>query len=78
VLQMNGKPVLGEEPLKAGDIIKYSTPQQAIIFSDLFKYIDFHPSPPAGKSRLIMQINGQAAEFTSIINNGDAIILDWE
>jgi cell division protein FtsA len=78
VLQMNGKPVLGEEPLKAGDIIKYSTPQQAIIFSDLFKYIDFQPSPPAGKSRLIMQINGQAAEFTSIINNGDAIILDWE
>ncbi len=77
-LRLNGQPAYGDEPLQAGDQLEYISSQQQLIFSDLFKYLDFKPAPPPGKSRLSMQINSQPAEFTSPIGFGDSIILDWE
>ncbi|MDN5348339.1 MAG: hypothetical protein PWP65_1903 [Clostridia bacterium] len=49
-----------------------------VLFTDLFKYLDFTPTPPPGKKRLVMELNGQAAEFTSPLKNGDRVTLMWE
>ncbi len=77
-LRLNGRPAYGDEPLQDGDRLEYISAHRQLIFSDLFKYLDFKPAPPPGKSRLVMQINGRPAEFTSPINTGDSITLDWE
>ncbi|HWJ02335.1 MAG TPA: cell division protein FtsA [Verrucomicrobiae bacterium] len=76
-LKNNGKTVYGDELLQDGDQLEYVQSQQQIIFSDLFKYLDFKPSPPEGKSRLVMEVNGAPAEFTTIITTGDSITLEW-
>ena len=77
-LRLNGKPAYGDELLSDGDQIEYATPDQDLIFTDLFRYLDFQPSPPPGKSRLKMLINGQPASFMSPIKTGDEILLEWE
>jgi hypothetical protein len=35
-------------------------------------------SPPPGKSRLLMRLNGEPAEFTTLLQHGDVAELIWE
>ncbi|HBT48102.1 MAG TPA: hypothetical protein DEA73_09565 [Peptococcaceae bacterium] len=47
------------------------------IFADLFAYLDIGSTPPPGKKTLRMEINNRPAEFTSSLEDGDEIILEW-
>lgn len=49
----------------------------SVIFSDIFKYIDFPSTPPSGKKTLVMQVNGAAAAFTTPLQAGDRVTLTW-
>ncbi|WP_084665707.1 cell division FtsA domain-containing protein [Thermanaeromonas toyohensis] len=48
-----------------------------VIFADLFTYLDMEPTPPPGKKSLKMEVNGQPAEFTTPLKEGDRVILEW-
>lgn len=48
------------------------------LFNQIFRYIDFPRTPPPGKKKLVMEINGEPAGFTSIIKQGDVLKLQWE
>ncbi|GFN23583.1 cell division FtsA domain-containing protein [Thermanaeromonas sp. C210] len=64
-IKLNGKEV--ELPLGTSQAI----------FADLFTYLDIGSTPPAGKKTLRMEINNRPAEFTSPLEDGDEIILEW-
>ena len=48
------------------------------ILTDMFNYIDFNPNPPTSSSKLLMQVNGQKAQFTTVLKDGDDVMLCWQ
>lgn len=52
--------------------------QESPIFAQLLAHVGIALSPPPGKSRLAMVLNGGAAEFTTPIKDGDIVELSWE
>lgn len=59
-----------------GREIKISQDDREIIMADILDYIDFDRSKING--RLIIEVNDQEANFASVLNPGDSIILKWE
>lgn len=57
--------------------INYSFKKEPILI-DIFPIIDFPSTPPVGFSRLEITLNGQPAEFTSPLKDGDIIKLNWK
>lgn len=48
-----------------------------VIFADLFTYLEVEATPPPGKKTLRMEVNGQPAEFTTPLKEGDQVVLEW-
>ncbi len=48
------------------------------ILTDMFNYIDFNPSPPTSSSKLLMLVNGQKAQFTTVLKDEDDVVLRWQ
>lgn len=46
-----------------------------IVFADLFNYLDFPKIPPTGCKKLVMEVNGQPAQFITPLKNNDDITL---
>lgn len=77
---VNQKPANRHTTIKGGDHLDYqvaSTLKKPILI-DVFNEINFSPRPPAGKTRLIIKVNGQEKEYTYILKNGDDVELGWE
>lgn len=49
-----------------------------LILTDIFTKISFSLLPPGSGARLEMSVNGYPAEFTTPINSGDRIALEWK
>jgi cell division protein FtsA len=73
-LSLNGKPAELSTPVPSGSNIEYSfTEQPAPMLSAVLLAVNFDPRTlPAGK-RVDTLINGQHAEYTAPVKNGDAI-----
>lgn len=56
--------------------IKINHDREKLIFVDVFNYIDFDLSKPKGI--IVLKVNGQKAEFTRELENGDSIEIYWE
>ncbi|MDN5344470.1 MAG: hypothetical protein PWQ18_581 [Clostridia bacterium] len=49
-----------------------------VLFTDVFNYLDFPATPPSGRKKLVMEVNGQPAEFTTPLAEGDRVTLRWD
>lgn len=63
-IQYNGAPLTIE------------TPKKALIFVDLFDYVDFDRSDVQG--RLVLTHNGRPADYTANVRSGDEIWVYWD
>ncbi|NWO25061.1 pilus assembly protein PilM [Peptostreptococcaceae bacterium oral taxon 081] len=59
-----------------GSMITIKSKRDKILFIDIFDNIDFDRSKPKGN--LIMKHNGNTAELTSELRNGDRVEIFWE
>ena len=49
-----------------------------LMLLDIFKAIDFSPTPPIDKNKLVLKINNENATYTSYIKNGDKVEIFWD
>lgn len=49
-----------------------------VLFTDIFNYLDFPLTPPPGRKKLVMEVNGHPAEFTTPLAAGDQVTLRWD
>ncbi|MBO8170062.1 MAG: rod shape-determining protein [Thermoanaerobacteraceae bacterium] len=47
------------------------------ILTDLFNYVEFEAMPPSASATFLMQVNGEKAQFTTPLKNGDQVTLRW-
>ncbi|MGR6837390.1 cell division protein FtsA [Syntrophomonas erecta] len=72
---VNGQPAgLDEELMEGAKLIIDQKSNQAIL-SDIFKVVDVKPG---STGKLVMQVDGKEAGFTTPINSGSEITLKWE
>ncbi len=77
-LTRNGLKARPDEPLADNDAIGITRTSGDPIFAGLLPLIGISPTPPAGKSRLLMRLNGVDAEFITPIKDGDVAEIRWE
>jgi len=77
-LTRNGRKASPDDPLADNDTLLVSKAGSDPIFASLLPLIGISPTPPAGKSRLIMRLNGVDAEFITPIKDGDIAEIRWE
>lgn len=72
-----GKELQAEDVIKDGMELRVEGFFRKPILSELFPYLNLTEQVIPG-ARLEMLVNGQAAEFTTQLNQGDRIIVDWK
>ncbi len=77
-LLRNGRPANLTDPLNENDAIGILQSGEAPIFAHVLARASIATTPPPGKSNLRMLLNGQPAEFTMPLNDGDIVDLIWE
>jgi hypothetical protein len=77
-LSRNGAPASPQDRIEPYDEIGLIPGGDGPLFIHLMERIGFNPSPPPGKSSLVMLVNGQPAEFTTPLKDGDEAALYWE
>ncbi len=77
---VNEKPAGAQTVIHSGDAIEYKLGGREFqpILVDVFNKIDFNPTPPEGCSKLVLSINGEEAEYTRPLKNGDEISIGWK
>lgn len=74
-----GQPVDRKAPLQDLDELTVEVQEQSgPIFADLLVRIGLDPTPPPGKSRLRMIVNGREADFITPLQDGDEVAVEWE
>ena len=53
------------------------TGKSSYVFVDVFSFIDFDLSTPAGRA-IVTLLNGRKAEYMEPLKNGDVIDIYWE
>ncbi len=69
----------GEQPFQItvnGETITLKNKKE-FIFVDIFEYIQFDLSQSKGRM-LKTEVNGQAAQYTQLLNRGDKIDIYWK
>lgn len=74
-ITVNGRSASIEEPIYNGVKINLKRKEAACMLSDIFKVININPA--AARSRLIMEVNGEPAGFTTPIYENSKIKLGW-
>lgn len=77
IITLRGRPVSKDEPLKDGMDLRVEGYKQMPILSDLLPYVKFL-DPMLPGSSLKLSVNGQVAEFTTVLHPGDRLIVAWE
>lgn len=79
VFYRNGKPVPPDEAVRDGDRIEVAAvPTTPHIFAELLVKVGTVPTPPPGKQRLVMLLNGKDADFSTPLRDGDLAVVVWE
>ena len=53
------------------------TGKQEYVYVDVFNYIDFNLNDPRGRTIMTL-LNGENADYTAVLKNGDKIDIYWE
>ncbi|SPF33166.1 ATPases of the HSP70 class involved in cell division [Candidatus Desulfosporosinus infrequens] len=77
IVSWRGLPVSEAQPLKDGMDLRVQGHKQMPILSDLLPYVKFPEEVQPG-SLLKLTVNGQLAEFTTILHPGDRLTIAWE
>ena len=77
IITFRGRPVSEDEPLRDGMELRVDGYKQMPILSDLLPYVKFPDLMQPG-SLLKLSVNGQAAEFTTLLHPGDRLIATWD
>lgn len=76
LISSQGRPVSEDEPLKDGMDLRIEGYKQMPILSELLPYVKFPDEVRPGSS-LILSVNGQPAEFTTVLHPGDRLKVTW-
>lgn len=74
---LNGRKVPVEMPLSAGDRIDISVIEHEVIMADILNIIQFQATPPLGRNKLVLRINGREGQFTTPVKHGDCLQIGW-
>lgn len=74
---VNGKDVPPDVFLRDGDVVEIREVDYDVALADILNIIDFSTTPPTGKNRLILRVNGREAQFTTAIKHGDRLEIGW-
>lgn len=74
----NGRRAEFSDPVGENDAIAVVSGGEPPIFAHLLAQAGFGTTPPPGKARLTMLLNGQPAEFVTPLKDGDRAELIWE
>lgn len=77
-LLRNDLPASPDEPLCENDALSLAHKAEPPMFAHLLAVADVSRQPPAGKTRLVMRLNGEPAEFITPVSEGDTAELIWE
>ncbi|MHB1418637.1 MAG: cell division FtsA domain-containing protein [Bacillota bacterium] len=77
-IRINGSEAGIDTPVKDGDELSIAPGESYLIFSDIFRYIDFNASVSQGSGQLILMINGENAQFTTPLHDEDDLVIRWE
>jgi sulfur carrier protein ThiS len=77
-LLRNGRPAQPEDEVGENDQVELRSTGEAPMFAHALAQAGVAMSPPPGKSRLLMRLNGEPAEFTTLLQHGDVAELTWE
>lgn len=77
VFSINGKQARMETMLQDGDIVEIRESDYDVSMADILHLMDFQASPPVGKNRLILKVNGREAQFTTLLKHGDRLEIGW-
>jgi sulfur carrier protein ThiS len=77
-LLRNGRPAQPEDEVAENDQVEIRSAGEAPMFAHALARAGVAMSPPPGKSHLVMRLNGEPAEFTTPLQNGDVAELIWE
>ena len=76
IISFRGLPVSEAQPLKDGMDLRVEGFKQMPILSDLLPYVKF-PAEILPGSSLKLSVNGQVAEFTTVLHPGDRMTAAW-
>ena len=71
-----GRPVSEDEPLREGMDLRIKGYKQMPILSDLLPFVKF-PNEVRTGAVLTLSVNGQLAEFTTVLHPGDRLVVNW-
>ncbi|HHY93061.1 MAG TPA: hypothetical protein GX511_06940, partial [Firmicutes bacterium] len=74
---VNGRPARLDDPLPRGASISLVPGRSSAILSDLFALVDVKKNAPPG-GHLVMSVNGEPADFTTPLKDGDSVELRWD
>ncbi|BCJ88470.1 cell division protein FtsA [Effusibacillus dendaii] len=77
VYELNGKSVDLDTVLPEFATINLVTEEWTPVFSHIFQYVHVDRERPANAVNLRMELNGERAEFTTRLKDGDEILIEW-
>ena len=79
LIWVNKVPAERKTAVKAGDSIEYKPGKLDYkpILVEIFNEINFSPNPPAGRTKLLLLVNGEEKEYTYVLQEGDKIQINW-
>lgn len=76
-LTRNGRPASPDDRVAENDVMAITTSGEGPIFAHLLAMTGIATAPPPGRTSLVMRLNGQPAEFTSPLQDGDTAEIYW-
>jgi cell division protein FtsA len=73
---MNGQPAREDQTITQGAHLEIDHEQTGCILSDIFRTFDFKTSE--AKTRLVLEVDGQPAGYTTPIGEGSCVRIFWE
>lgn len=77
-LVRNGRPAGKADEVGDGDQLEIRGAGESPMFAHLLAQAGVAMAPPTGKTRLVMLLNGQPAEFITQLSDGDVAEITWE
>lgn len=77
IISFHGRPVLEDQPLIGGMELKVEGYKKMPIFSDLLLYVKFPDEVEPGAT-LKLSVNGNPAEFTTVLHPGDRLLATFD
>ncbi len=74
---VNGEPADQDYTLQEGDQVTTVSKERELYLANVLSTANFSVTPPKGKTKLVMKVNGQKASFTTSIKEGDSVEVEW-